>query len=162
MVYLVLLKKELNTLAHTISNATATLHHFAQIGLAVTNRNSVISSMLYVLKNIGALKQRLGRNTAPVKANTAQFRTLYHAHFHSQLRCTDSSHIATRPASNNYKIVTHFPFNFGSAKVPTKYKFERGSRRTCPDFSGGAKTQRNNTTTTLVISSEVEKSSPSS
>ena len=87
MVDFIFLEQKLNAFAHAIRPRRGyALPYRAKIGFGIFHFNAVVFCMIDVFKHLRAFKQGFCRNTAPVKAYTAQAFFFHHTHFHAQLR----------------------------------------------------------------------------
>ena len=70
------------------------------IGLAIAEQLAAV-----VVGDLGGVEQRLGRDAAPVEANTAEILTFNNRDFQPKLRRADGGNIATGAGTENDEVV---------------------------------------------------------
>ena len=79
----VFLEKVLDTFAHLVGYSPAAGDDCLEIRFGVLDFHPVISGVFGVFQHLCRFKQRFGRDTSPVQADTPEFRTFYYSHVHS-------------------------------------------------------------------------------
>jgi hypothetical protein len=94
VIYLVFLKQKLDALGHLARHAARTLHDFGEIKTHVFYGNAVSVGLFDFPEKLRALQQRLGRDTAPVKARAARALHLDARDFLAELSGADRTRVA--------------------------------------------------------------------
>ena len=85
--------------------------------MGFSDLDAVIGGMLDVFKDLSAFEKGLGRNTAPIQADSTQGFPFNNGSFEAKLRGPDGGNITARTTSDNNEIVIHGDEGFGRAKI---------------------------------------------
>ena len=88
-----------------LSNAARAGHNSIQIIINILRQQAKFFGALHQMINFRRAQHRFGWNTAPVEADATHMLAFHNNGFQSQLRCTNSSHVATGPRTNNDHII---------------------------------------------------------
>ena len=99
---LVLLQQMANTTIQLFGHPAAAFYDCVNVNFYILDLEAIFIRRLGQMINLGRAQQCLGRNTAPVQANTAQVFSLDNRHGHSQLRAPDRRYIAPGSGTNDY------------------------------------------------------------
>ena len=78
---------------------------------------NIVIGMVHVVVDFGRSQQRLGRNTAPVQADTAKVFAFDHSNLHAQLRRPDRSDISSGPCAYDDHVETCFTHTLRSFTI---------------------------------------------
>ena len=103
---LVLLHQVRDALVELLGDTAAAFHHRFEIGLDLAgDLEPVILGVLGVVEDLGRAQQRLGRDAAPVEADTAEQFAFDDGGLEAQLRAADRRDIAAGAASEHDDVV---------------------------------------------------------
>ena len=103
----VLLEEIFHALVHRGGNPAAAGADGRQVRFDLAGRETVVSTPLGVVQGLSALEQRLGRNTAPVEADSAELTAFDNRCIESELRRPDCGHVPSRARADDDNIVFH-------------------------------------------------------
>jgi hypothetical protein len=83
------------------------LDDFFESGFGIADLDAIIGRMFDVIKDLGALEQGLGGDTAPVEADSTEGFPFDNSRFEAKLGGPNSGNITAGTASDNNKIVIH-------------------------------------------------------
>jgi len=81
----VFLHEECHTFAHAVGHTAAALDDPVEIGLGIRDLDPIIRSVFDVFEDLGTFEQGLGRNAAPIEADSAQRFAFNDSHLEAQL-----------------------------------------------------------------------------
>ncbi|EKD60770.1 MAG: hypothetical protein ACD_54C00559G0002 [uncultured bacterium] len=84
-----------NTTRQLFRHPARARHHCIQIERGTLDLQAEFLGAVHQMKHLGTAQQRLGRDTAPVQADTAQIFAFDNRHLLAQLAGPNGSHIAT-------------------------------------------------------------------
>ena len=99
--HLVLLEQVRHAAGKLLGHAPRPLHDRVQIIARLFDRQAEILGPVHEVIDLGRPQKRLGRNAAPVEADTAQMLTLHHRDLQAQLRRPDRGHVAPRTGADH-------------------------------------------------------------
>jgi hypothetical protein len=104
---LVLAQQEAHTLGEFVRRLAAALDHADEIDFHFADLDTVfLGGAANRLHRLGRVEQRLGRDTSPVEANTADFLALDHRDPHLELARADRRHVAAGAGTDYRQVVS--------------------------------------------------------
>ena len=83
------------------------LHHSREVDLGLGNADAEVRGVADLAQQVGAGKQRLGGNAAPVEAGAPELGALDERHLGAELRGAERGNITGGPAAEHHDALGH-------------------------------------------------------